>query len=84
MVTVWIPLQFVGVNVRLAGETVPSEVSELLTAIVTSAVGSLIRLIVKVACPPSSVVLPLIFPTVTPATSLSILITDTSSGFKPL
>ena len=53
------------------GETVPSPVSELLTPIVTLAVGWLLSLTVNVAVPPASVVLPLMLLTVKPAVSVS-------------
>ena len=43
----------------MEGLTVPSLVSELLTATETSAVGWLLSLAVKVAVPPASVVFPL-------------------------
>ena len=46
------------------GETVPSEVSELLTPIVTLAAGWELSLTVNVAVPPASVVLPLMLLTV--------------------
>ena len=46
------------------GETVPSEVSELLTPIVTLAVGWELSFTVNVAVPPASVVLPLMLLTV--------------------
>ncbi len=54
-------------KVRLEGLTVPSLVSELLTATETSAVGWLFSLTVKVAVPPDSVVLPLMELMVNPA-----------------
>ena len=72
------------VNVREEGETVPSLVSELLTPIVTLAVGWEFSFTVNVAVPPASVVLPLILLTVKPSVSLSVLVTETSFGFKPL
>ena len=51
------------------GETVPSEVLELLTPIVTLAVGWELSFTVNVAVPPVSVVLPLMLLTVKPAVS---------------
>ena len=66
------------------GETVPSEVSELLTPIVTLAVGWELSFTVNVAVPPASVVLPLMLLTVKPAVSSSVLVTVTSTGFRPL
>ena len=49
---------------REEGETVPSVVSELLTPIVTLAVGWELSFTVNVAVPPASVVLPLMLLTV--------------------
>ncbi len=63
------------VNVTLAGDTVPSAVFDDSTSMVTSAVGSVLRTIVKVAVVPSSRVLPLIADTVIPATSSSVQVT---------
>ena len=84
-VTVRGVFQFAVVNVTLAGLTVPSDVLLELSAIVTSAVGCEFSTIVKVAVPPPSVVVrPKVGLTVMPAVSLSMLITDTSSGFRPL
>ena len=60
-------LQLEDVKVRLKVLTVPSVVSELLTAIVTFADGWLVNFTVKVAVSPDSVVLPLILLTVIPA-----------------
>ena len=71
-------------KVSKEGETVPSVVSELLTPIVTLAVGWLLSLTVNVAVPPASVVLPLMLLTVKPAVSSSVLVTETSFGFSPL
>ena len=56
--------QLTEVKVSEEGETVPSEVSELLTPIVTLAVGWELSFTVNVAVPPASVVLPLILLTV--------------------
>ena len=70
-------------KVRLEGLTVPSLVSELLTATETSAVGWLFSLTVKVAVPPDSVVLPLMELIVKPGESSSVIVTDTSLGLRP-
>ena len=84
-VTAWDVLQFAAVKVTLAGETVPSLVSLELRPIVTSAVGWVFRTTVNVAVPPASVVVrPLVGLTVIPAVSLSMLLTGTSAGFRPL
>ena len=84
-VTVCGVFQFAVVNVTLAGLTVPSDVSLELSPIVTFAVGCAVRTMVNVAVPPASVVVrPKVGLTVMPAVSLSMLITDTSSGFRPL
>jgi hypothetical protein len=53
------------------GETVPSEVSELLRPIVTLAVGWELSFTVNVAVPPASVVLPLMLLTVMPDASIA-------------
>ena len=71
-------------KVRLEGLTVPSLVSELLTATETLDVGWLFSLTVKVAVPPDSVVLPLMELMVKPAVSSSVFVTDTSIGLSPL
>ena len=71
-VTVWFALQLLVVKIRLEGETVPSDSSELLIPMVTSDVGRLFSFTVKVAVPPSSEVAPLIDPIVKPAESLSV------------
>jgi hypothetical protein len=84
-VTVCATLQFADVNVRLAAETVPSVVLLLLSPTLTFAVGWLANTTVNVAVPPASVVVsPDVGLTVTPAVSLSILVTETSDGFSPL
>ena len=67
----------------LTGNTVPSVRSSELNPIVTSAVGSESRTIVKVAVVPDSVVFPLISETVTPATSSSSFTTATSATALP-
>ena len=73
-VTVRTTFQLAAVNVRLAGDTVPSVASLLLTPIVTSPVGWVSSTTVNVAVPPASVVAPLIGETVIPAVSLSMLV----------
>ncbi len=72
------------VKVRVAGETVPSLVSEEETAVVTSAVGSAVKTTVKVAVAPASVVLPLMAETVKAEVSLSVLVAETSDGLRVL
>ena len=70
------------VNVRLAGLTVPSDGLLELSAMVTSADGCVFNTTVKCARPPASVVVrPEIGVTKKPATSLSMLVTDTSLAF---
>ena len=61
---------------REDGETVPSLVSELLTPIVTLAVGWELSFTVNVAVPPSSVVLPLMMLTLKPAVSSVVLLSS--------
>ena len=71
-------------NVRLAGDIVPSEVLLELKPIITSAVGWLVRTIVNVAVPPASVVVkPDVGFTVIPAVSSSSFITVISSALIP-
>ncbi len=71
-VTVCGVLQFAVVNVRLAGETVPSAALPDATGTVTSAVGCALSAIVKVTeVPGSDVEVPVGVPTVIPATSSS-------------
>ena len=72
------------VKIRLDGLTVPSEVSELLKAIVTLAVGWLFSFIVNVALSPYSVVIPELELIVKPALSLSVLTAVISEGSRPL
>ena len=73
-----------GVKVTLVGLTVPSLVSELESAMVTSAVGWEFRTMVKVSKPPASVVTrPSVGLTVMPALSLSVLVTLTSAASMP-
>ena len=82
-VTVCVVLQLAAPKVTLVGETVPSKILLLLRPIITSAVGSLLSLIVKVAVPPASVVTsPEVGVTVNPAVSLSVLVTATSATGK--
>ena len=72
-------------NPTLSGLTVPSVGSLELSAMVTSAVGWLVRTIVKVAVPPASVVVrPEVGVTVMPAASLSVLVTATSARVDPV
>ena len=82
-VTVCAVFQFEDVKVRVDGLTVPSPVSELLTATVTLAVGWLESFAVNVAVVPYSVVTPLIVVTVNPAVSSSMFTTERSSGSVP-
>ncbi len=64
--------QFAAVKVTDGVETFPSVSFDDDIPITTLAVGWLLRAMVKVACPPSSVVLPEIGDTITPALSSSI------------
>ena len=83
-VTVWATFQFAAVNVRLAGETVPSAALLLESAIVTSAVGCAFITTVKLALPPASVVVsPATGVTEIPATSSSVLLSETSAASRP-
>ena len=82
-VTVCAVLQFEDVNVRVEGLTVPSAVLELLTAIVTLAVGWHESFTVNVAVVQYSVVTPLIVVTVNPAVSSSMFVTVISAGSVP-
>ena len=76
--------QFADVKTTEEGDTVPSLVSSEVSPIVTFAVGSESRTIVKRAMPPASVVVsPLVGLTVIPAVSSSEFTTVTSSGSKP-
>ncbi len=73
------------VKVKVVGEAEPSAGLLEVNVIVTSAVGLVLRRTVNVAVPPASVVCrPKVGVIVKPATSSSILVTETSSGFKPL
>ena len=71
-------------NVTDEGATVPSAVLLELRPTLTFAVGCAVSTIVNVAVPPASVVLPLIADTVKPDASLSVFVTLTSAGFRPL
>ena len=82
---VWGVFQVEFVKVTDEGETVPSERSSEASEMVTFAEGCEVRTIVKFAVPPASVVTkPLEGETVTPATLLSILVTETLEGLIPL
>ena len=77
--------QSVTVKTRRAGLTVPSVMSELRMAMVTSAFGCALSTTLNCAVAPFSLVArPGAANTVTPAVSLSKLMTGTSSGFKLL
>ena len=76
--------QFAAVKVSDETDTVPSVPSAEAIEIVTSAVGWLVSTTLNVAVPPASVVLPLIAETMTPAVSLSRLVTATSFTARPL
>ena len=76
--------QLSGVNVTLFGETVPSPSSLLVNENVTLAIGAAFSETLKVASLPSSLVSsPAPKSSVTPAVSSSVLVTGTSSAFKP-
>ena len=80
-VTVCSTLQFPDVNVIEPGLTVPSPSSELVSPISTFAVGSLVNTTVNVSdAEPSVVTSPVVGTTVTPATSSSSFVTDTSDA----
>ena len=82
--TVCALLQFEVVNVRLDTRRTPSAVLLLDTGMTTSAVGWLLSRTVKLAVPPASVVTrPAVGLTVMPATSLSVLVTETSAASTP-
>ncbi len=83
-VTVRATFQLAVVNVRLAGETLPSAGLPLAIGIVTSAVGWLNSLTVKLAVPPASVVTrPATGVTLTPEASLSVFVAATSAASIP-
>src|SRR5260370_1432787 len=82
---VWAVFQLAEVNVRLAGDTVPSAVLLDDRPMVTFAVGCELRTTVNVAVPPASVVIkPEVGVTVIPAVSSSLLVAETSAAFRPL
>ena len=82
-VTVWAVFQLAVVNVKLAGETVPSAVLLDERPRVTLAVGCELSTTVKVAVPPASVVVsPDVGVTVIPAVSSSLLVAETSAGSR--
>ena len=77
-------LQLPELNVRVAGETVPSvSLSELTDTTTFPEEGRLVRRTVKTASPPSSVTEPLTDETTKPADSSSMLESITSAGFRP-
>jgi len=83
-VTVCGDCQAAAVKVSDPGAAVPSVASLESIEMVTSLVGWLVSLTVKVAVPPASVVVsPLIGVTVKPTTSLSVLLTETSAASRP-
>ena len=79
IVIVCATFQFTGVKVTLDTDTAPSVVSEELTGITTSAVGSDVSTIVNVAVVPDSAVVPDIDDATISATSSSVLVATTSS-----
>src|SRR5258706_471251 len=80
---VWGTFHFLFKKMRLAAEGVCLEVWLLLRGMVTFAVGWLLSTTVNVAVPPASVVVnPEVGEMVTPAVSLSVLLTDTSAAFR--
>src|SRR4051812_6092837 len=84
-VTVCATFQLAAVNVTDAGATVPSARLVELSGIVTFATGWLVSTIVNVAVPPASVVTrPLVGVTFTPATSSSVVATETSATARAL
>src|SRR5438132_1328322 len=83
-VTVWATSQLAGVKVSDETDTVPSAASPEATAMVTPAVGWLVRDTANVAVPPASVVTrPVVGVTAMPATSLSALTSRTSGASRP-
>ena len=84
-VTVWFVFQFAEVKVRVVVLVISPSVASLQVNVKeTSSVGCEFSFMVKVAVARFSDVGLLIADTVTPATSLSILVTYTSSGFTSL
>ncbi len=78
--------QFPDVNVKVAGETVTSPVSDEVTEITTSEMGCASRTTVKssvVEASSATVVVPPDSMTVNPATSLSVVVTDTVWSATP-
>src|SRR4051794_20969891 len=85
MVTVWGVFQLAAVNVRNGGASLPSPGRDEPTGSAPSADGRAVRTTVNVAVPPASVVTrPVVGDIVMPDASLSVLLTDTSAGFRPL
>src|SRR5205085_1499873 len=77
--------QFAAVKVSDDVEIVPSATFELLTPMITSALGWVLRRTENVACPAASVVIsPDVGVTVIPGVSLSALVTVRSAGFSAL
>ena len=84
-VTVCGVFQLAAVNVSDAGQhRAFGRVAGAEQPIVTSAVGWLFSTTVNVAVPPASVVSAAVGETVIPAVSLSVFVTDTSAGLRPL
>jgi hypothetical protein len=85
-VTVCATFQFALVKTRLAGLTVPSAGLLEVRAMVTFAVGCVLRTTVKVAVPPASFVVSGVVAAVTviPAASLSLFVTSTSAASRVL
>ena len=84
-VTVWAVLQFELVRVTEVGESVPSVASEVERGMVTSAVGSELRTMVKVAVPPASVVIrPVVVLRIIPLVSSFRFMKDGSDASSPL
>ncbi len=78
-------IQLSDVNVTLSGITVPSDASLLVKPITTSPVGGEPSAIVKLVISPlSEVSRPVAGIKITPAVSLSLLVTSSSGGFSPL
>ena len=89
--TVWAVSQLAAVKTKLVGAAVPSLGSELATGMVTSAVGGVSNVTVKVAVlPDSSVVNPEVGATIILATggggvtSILVLVTETSVASLPV
>ncbi len=72
--------QFDDVKVSDVGETVAASVSELDTAMVTFAVGSLVSTTVKLSVPPFSSTVTAVGDTVTPALSSSVMVSVKTDG----